>query len=213
MPKKKTFLYIDGTNLLAGLIDMFGFGKVPTFSSILKNIRKYYNYDEIFFYASYTSPKGIKKLTLSKQEEIKKQIGLEIEFYKEARETKNLLFYQGYRSPASKKEKGVDVHLAIDFVKDAFLKKYNNSIIFTGDADLIYAVQVTKTLGFEVSSVFVASRFSRGIMFESQSSLILDFNSTFPIIKFKNLSNKLKIVSIRMKSQSAQKNPRSKRAR
>ena len=207
MSKSKTFLYIDGTNLLAGLVEMFGVDKVPSFSIILKKIKNVYKFSQIFFYASYTSPKGIKKLNSAKQDEIKRQIGLEIEFFKEVQATKNLTFYQGYRSPASKKEKGVDVHLAVDFVKGAFLNEYSTAIILTGDADLIYPVQIAKTLGFNISSVFVASRFSRGIMFESEFSLILDNKSSFSIKKIERTTNKFKVVEI------IKKIPRSKRAR
>lgn len=204
---KKTFLYIDGTNLLAGLIDIFGFSRVPSFASILKLIKKYNKYDQVFFYASYTSPKGIAKLPIKKQKKVKKQIGLEIKYFKKVRDTKNLVFYQGYRSPASKKEKGVDMHLAVDFVKGAFLNEYSTAIILTGDADLIYPVQIAKTLGFNISSVFVASRFSRGIMFESEFSLILDNKSSFSIKKIERTTNKFKVVEI------IKKIPRSKRAR
>lgn len=213
MPKGKKFLYIDGTNLLAGLVDMFGVDKVPLFSVILKKIKTIYKFDQIFFYASYTSSKGINKLNIEKQNKIKNQVGLEIEFFKEVQSVKNLVFYQGYRSPASKKEKGVDVHLAADFVKGAFLNEYDTVIILTGDADLIYPVQIAKGLGFEVSSVFVATRFSRGIMFESQSSLILDYKNIFPINKMRATSNKFNVIKLSKRRILAQKNPRSKRAR
>lgn len=199
----KTFLYVDGTNLLAGLVDMFGYSKVPPFSSILKIINKYYKINQIYFYASYTPSKNVRK------EKIKKQIGLEIEFYKEVRETKNLTFYQGYRSPASKKEKGVDVHLALDFVKDGFYKKYKKAIMLSGDADLIYPVQLAKNLGFSVFSIFVSSRFSRGIMFESESTLILDYKNKFKLKKVKGIKSKFEVAQIKL----AQKNPRSRRAR
>ena len=50
----KTFLYIDGTNLLAGLVEIFGFKKVPSFNSIIKDFKKIYAFDRIYLYASYT---------------------------------------------------------------------------------------------------------------------------------------------------------------
>ena len=117
---KKTFLYIDGTNLLAGLIDIFGFDKVPSFKSIVSDFRELYKFDKIYFYASYT-PSTAKNLKVLK---IKRQIKEELVFFNDVLKTPNLVFYKGYRSPTSGKEKGVDVHLAVDLTKDAFQKKF-----------------------------------------------------------------------------------------
>ncbi|MDP3917955.1 MAG: NYN domain-containing protein [Candidatus Woesebacteria bacterium] len=202
--KNKIYLYIDGTNLLAGLVEMFGFGKVPSFASILKIIKKYYKYNQIYFYASYTSLKGITKLPKEKQEKVKKQIGLEIKYFKKVRNIKNLVFYQGYRSPTSKKEKGVDVHLAVDMVKDAFLKNCNQAIIFSGDADFEYPVEILKELSIPVYAIFIPNRFSLAIAYKCIIPTVLNYNNLF-INKRK--INKLRIIKI------AQKRPRSKRAR
>lgn len=204
MTNNKTFLYIDGTNLLAGLIDIFGFSKVPSFASILKVIKKYYKYDQIFFYASYTSSKGIAKLPVEKQKRVKKQIGLEIKYFKKVRDTKNLVFYQGYRSPTSKKEKGVDVHLAVDMVKDAFLNNCGKAIIFSGDADFEYSVEILKELKIPIYAVFIPNRFSLAIAYKCKSPIVLNYNNFFVN---KRKINKLRIIKI------AQKRPRSKRAR
>ncbi|MBI5358855.1 hypothetical protein HZB69_04490 [Candidatus Amesbacteria bacterium] len=56
----KTNLYIDGTNLFVGLVDLFGLKNLPKFSSILKEINKIIKVDQIFFYASYTPPSNKK---------------------------------------------------------------------------------------------------------------------------------------------------------
>lgn len=204
MSNNKTYLYIDGTNLLAGLIDIFGFGKVPSFASILKIVKKYYKYNQIFFYASYTSPKGITKLSIEKQKKVKKQIGLEIKYFKKVRNTKKLTFYQGYRSPTSKKEKGVDVHLAVDMVKDAFLNNCSQAIIISGDADFEYPVEILKELKIPVYAVFIPNRFSLAIAYKCIIPTVLNYKSSF-ITKRK--INKLRVIKI------AQKRPRSKRAR
>lgn len=200
MTKAETNLYVDGTNLLAGLVEIFGYKKVPSFSSIVKEINKYHKVNRIYFYASYTPAKNIRST------KIKNQIGLEIKFFKEARGLKNLTFYQGYRSPTSKKEKGVDVHLAVDMVKDAFLEKYQQAIIFSGDADLTYPIEVVINLGLPVSAFFLPNRFSLGIAYKALSPRVLDFKGLFrkywPTKKIK----KLIVVKIR------QKRPRIKNA-
>lgn len=204
MSSNKTYLYIDGTNLLAGLVDLFGFEKVPTFSSILKIINKYYKYNQIFFYASYTSSKGMTKLPIEKQKKVRKQIGLEIKYFKKVRNTKNLVFYQGYRSPTSKKEKGVDVHLAVDMVKNAFLKNCSRAIIFSGDADFEYSVEILRELNIPVYAIFIPNRFSLAIAYKCMTPIVLNYNNLFVS---KRKINKLRIIKI------AQKRPRSKRAR
>jgi len=192
--KKRAFInmYVDGTNLLAGLVEIFGYKQVPSFSSILKEINNYFKIDRIYFYASYTPAKNIKS------QKIRKQIGLEINFFKEVRQLKNLIFYQGYRSPTSKKEKGVDVHLAVDMVKDAFLNTYSKAIIFTGDADLIYPIEAVRSiLKKQVFSVFVPTRFSLEISYRTNGSLMLNYKQAFDKNKYRKLPARINFISIK----------------
>ncbi|OGD56765.1 hypothetical protein A3I57_01290 [Candidatus Beckwithbacteria bacterium RIFCSPLOWO2_02_FULL_47_23] len=88
--KKTTNLYIDGTNLFAGQNDLFG----P---------RQYL--DRVFFYASFMNAKQRGNRAVA-----------EALFYRQVKETDNLFFYKGHRSPASGKEKGVDVHFSPEMV-------------------------------------------------------------------------------------------------
>lgn len=185
-------LYVDGTNLLTGLVEIFGYEKIPTFSSIVKEINRYFKTDRIYFYASYTPVKSVSS------KNIKKQIGLEIKFFKEARQLKSLVFYQGYRSPTSKKEKGVDVHLAVDMVKDAYLGTYSKAIIFTGDADLIYPIEVIRgILKKQVFSVFIPTRFSLEISYRTNRSLVLNYKQAFNKTKYRKLPTRINFVSIK----------------
>jgi len=206
-PKGKTFLYIDGTNLLAGLVDIFGYKNIPSFDSTLKEINKFYKVDWTYFYASYTPSENIRS------EKIKKQIGLEIEFFKEVRLQKNLTFYQGYRSPTSKKEKGVDVHLAVDIVKDAFLKKFKRAIIFSGDADFEYSVEIARNLGLPVYAFFLPNRFSLAIAYKAVAPKVLDYNQNFKRVELRKGIKKLEVVKIGKFEVLAKKRPRSRRAR
>lgn len=185
----RTFLYIDGTNLLAGLVDIFGYKNLPSFGSILKEIYKYHRVDRIFFYASYTPSKNVRNI------KVKKQIGLEIEFFRDVRKQENLTFYKGYRSPSSKKEKGVDVHLATDMVKDAFLKKYSKAVILSGDADFEYCVEIVRNLGLPVYAFFLPNRFSLAIAYKTLNPKILNYKQSFKNILRKRIK-KLDIVKI-----------------
>lgn len=169
--RKRISLYIDGTNLFAGQYDLFGPKKVLSFRALLKDIKKYYRVSNIYFYASYTPRKPKRRpdaFFIS-----------EAIFYREVRETPHLTFYKGDRSPASGKEKGVDVHLALDMVKDAFLKKYDESVIMTGDADLVYAVEIVRKLGLPVYAVFFPNRFSLGLSYATVSSTVLNYMNRF----------------------------------
>lgn len=195
LPKKsrsgKTFLYTDGTNLLAGLAEIFGIKKVPKFQDILKEIYKLYKIDQIYFYASYTSSKYIKS------KKIREYIKLERDFFNQVKNTNNLTFYKGYRSPSSKKEKGVDVHLAVDIVKDAFLKRFSQAVIFSGDADLAYSVEIVRNLGMRIYALFLPNRFSLAVAYQAISPAILDYKKVFKTYKLKKRIRKLKIVEIK----------------
>lgn len=185
--RKRISLYIDGTNLFAGQYDLFGPKKVLSFQALLADIRKYYSVSKIYFYASYTPQKRSRRpQSFFTGEAI---------FYREARATPSLTFYKGHRSPASGKEKGVDVHLALDMVKDAFIKKYDEAIIMTGDADLIYAVEIVRSLGFAAHSVFLANRFSLELAYKTMSGIVLDYTGRFTFNR--RLPSQLKLVTIK----------------
>lgn len=49
---KKTFLYIDGTNLFAGQNELFGPKKYLSFQFLIKEINKLIKIEHIYFYAS-----------------------------------------------------------------------------------------------------------------------------------------------------------------
>ncbi len=187
----KTYVYIDGTNLLAGLAKLFGVNKIPKFKSVVKELNKLFEIYQIYFYASYTSQKRVK------DPKILKYIKLEKDFFNQVKNTKNLYFYKGYRSLSSKKEKGVDVHLAVDIVQDAIFKKYNKAVIFSGDADFAYALEVVKKLNYSVYSVFLPNRFSLAIAFQSLKPTILNYKNTFNINNTKKGLAKLRIIKMK----------------
>jgi len=68
---------------------------------------------------------GVKNIPKFKEKEL---LSAEADFYRQVKEKRGVYFYKGHRSPTSKKEKGVDVHLAVDIVKNAFLKKCQLSL-------------------------------------------------------------------------------------
>lgn len=185
-----TNLYIDGTNLFAGQVDIFGINKYLDFAKFIDQISKYHKIDKIYFYASYLA--GQNKLNSG----LKKLLGVEAKFYQNVKVCPRLEFYKGHRSPTSGKEKGVDVHLASDIVKGALLDEYQKLIIITGDADLIYPLEIAKRFGKNIHAVFLPNRFSLEIAFRVDSSVVFNYQGRFKIRAGK-LPKTLKIVKIK----------------
>jgi len=171
--KEKTFLYIDGTNLFAGQNELFGPKKYLSFKFLVKEIGKFVKIDQIYFYASYMNKS--KHLTAR----LKYLIVAEAFFYREVKHTKNVVFYKGHRSPTSGKEKGIDVHLSVDIVKDIFLKRCNQIVIMTGDADLIYPIETAKVLKIPTYAVFLPNRFSLEMAYKVNNAFVLNFLNSF----------------------------------
>lgn len=188
---EKTYLYIDGTNLFAGQYDLFGPRETLDFLSLIKEIKKLFPIKKIYFYASY-----IGKVNL-KDKKLRDLVEAESRFFNQVKEIKGLYFYKGHRSPTSGKEKGVDVHLAVDIVKHAFRKEYKHMVIMTGDADLVYPLEVAKELGCSIHAVFLPNRFSLGIAFMVDTATVLNYFSRFVYKSNEKKLRKLKIVDIK----------------
>jgi uncharacterized LabA/DUF88 family protein len=142
----KRYLFVDGTNLYAGQYALFGPKRYLDFSEFIKQLEEEINkkFDKIYFYASY-SPRGRR---LTKKE--KEYLTNEYFFYKSVKKTQKVVFFQGYRSKASGKEKVVDVKLASDLVSFSIVKKYQDGYLLTGDADFLEAL-------------FSSEKFSKGV--------------------------------------------------
>jgi uncharacterized LabA/DUF88 family protein len=82
----------------------------------------------------------------------------------------------------NQKEKGIDVWIAIDMVKEALQNNLDYCILISGDADFVPALELIKNLKKEVLSVFVPSGYSN------------ELRQKFPyyILKRELLSNCLK---------------------
>lgn len=187
---KETHLYIDGTNLFIGQKELFGPKKFLSFEYLVAQINKLIKIQDIHFYASYMTPANYKR------PDLKALISAEAQFYRQVRSTPNLTFFKGHRSPASGKEKGVDVHLAVDIVKDVFQGICNQVVIMTGDADLIYPLQIVRLLGIPVHAVFLPNRFSLEISYRANSATVLNFNHGFDR-RSKRLPKNLKVINIK----------------
>lgn len=150
----KTHLFIDGSNLYGAQFELFGPRSFLDFSKFIKEVEKglKINFDKIYFYASYSPhPKHPTK----KENAYLKNENL---FYKSVHKTKSIVFFKGYRSPTSGKEKEVDVKLAVDIVDFAHLNKFNSLYLLSGDADFMHALLVAERLNKKVKIISLENR-------------------------------------------------------
>lgn len=133
---QRAYLFVDGSNLYAGQYALFGPDDYLDFKLLIKVLEKKLDitFDKIYFYASY-SPLP-QKPTQREKEYLKN----EAFFYKSVKETRNVEFFKGYRSPTSGKEKEVDVKLTADLISYTFLDRFNVAYLLTGDADFLQAL-------------------------------------------------------------------------
>lgn len=185
----KTNLYIDGTNLFAGQNELFGSKRHLSFQFLVKEIRKFVAIKKIYFYASYMNKTGKSGITY------KQLNAAEALFYRDVKQTPDVVFYKGHRSVTSGKEKGVDVHLAVDIVRDVFLGNCDSVAIMTGDADLIYPIEIVKALNATTYAIFLPNRFSLEMAYKTRQAFVLNFFNKFHINR--RLPKQFNIISIK----------------
>lgn len=134
----RNFLFVDGSNLYNAQYELFGPDQYIDFALLIKVLEKFLhlNFDRVYFYASY-SPRPNQPTTFEK-----KYLKNEALFYQSVKRTSKTIFFKGYRSKTSRKEKEVDVKLSVDIVDFAHRRKYSQLFLFSGDAahkkDLAY---------------------------------------------------------------------------
>lgn len=149
---KKTFLFVDGSNLYGTQYKLFGPDSFLDFPSFINELENIINdkFTEIYVYASY-SPKP--ENATKKQLKYLTNEGL---FYKYVKSEENTTFFKGYRSKTSGKEKEVDVKLAVDIVDFAHRNKYKRAYLLSGDADFLHALFAAQKLKKEIRLICVS---------------------------------------------------------
>lgn len=150
---KNSYLFIDGSNLYASQYEYFGPKKYLDFPGFIKTLESCLDlkFSKIYFYASY-SPHPAKPT--KKQKEYLSNEGL---FYRSVRSEKSTIFFKGYRSKTSGKEKEVDVKIAVDIVDMAWKNKYQHAFLLTGDADFLHALFAAQKLKKKISLICMAN--------------------------------------------------------
>jgi len=190
--KKVNNLYVDGSNVYGAQWELFGPSKYLDFSSLINIIEKIYKLKIIYFYASYSPvpKKYLKKKPPS-------YILNERLFYRSAMKHPKVIFYRGHRSKTSGKEKGVDMHMGCDIVKDVLSNVVDRVILMTGDADFAYPVQITKDYKKKYSLFTLSNRISFDMMYIVKDYFVLKLNKGFKLPKLsKKFISRLKVCDI-----------------
>lgn len=72
-------------------------------------------------------------------------------FYKSVKIANHAIFFKGYRSPTSGKEKEVDVKLTADLIHLAHKDSYDEAYLISGDADFLQALFIVSSIGKKVN--------------------------------------------------------------
>ncbi len=199
---KKTYLFVDGTNLYAGQYSAFGPQKYLDFQQFVTEIESNFKikFDKIYVYASY-SPKPQK--TTKKEQSYLTNEAL---FFRSVRKHKKVIFFKGYRS-LDGKEKLVDVQLAVDIVDKAHLREYSDLYLCSGDADYTHALEIAKRLRRKINVLSLSTRIPNRLSYLYPTTIFSINNKLSKIHKHQ----KITIVSLNQKKVSIEiKTPESK---
>lgn len=106
-------------------------------------------------------------------------------------------FYKGYFSGTSGKEKGIDVKLAVDLLKDAYEGSYKCGVIMTGDDDFLYSIECVRKINVPVHLAAFGSRFPFGIAHNTNHRIVYDLNDFFKNSVFPALTRPPKNIQVR----------------
>lgn len=169
----KRILFIDGSNLYGGMSELLKPGEYLNFAELLKIMKKDFDYTNVNFYGTYM------RINPDQPARLQRRAKAQVEFFNEVKKCPKVSFVEGHFSPSSGKEKGVDVKLASDMVLGAAINTYREAMIMTGDADLLYAVQLVRKLGAKVSMGAFASRFPYQMVYHVDGRFVYDFGRYF----------------------------------
>ena len=189
--KLQRTLYVDGSNLYPGMTDLVSAGEYIPFSEILTCIDHELAITKVKFYGAYM------RVDVTRPISAQLVAKAQIEFFNEAKTIANLQFHKGHYNSYSK-EKGVDVKIAVDLVRDGYENDYDEAVIMSGDDDFLYAVDVAKLLKPMHMAAF-ASRYGYNMAHKTWERLVFDYQGYFktkvqPTLR--KLPDRLKVIDL-----------------
>lgn len=165
-------IYVDLSNLYGGIAELFSAGIYIDFSTLMPILDEIF--DGIDQYKVYGAYMGYdENMPIYKKEFIKAQN----EFFNSAK-LANVHFGQG-RISKFNQEKGVDMQLGVDMVNDAHNSSYTDYILFSGDADFDYPIEIIKSLGKNFHYCGFANRFAKSFSYKAWKKAVIDYNGYF----------------------------------
>lgn len=182
--EKRRYLFVDGSNLYAGQYELFGPDGYLLFNRFIQNIetKLTLKFIKIFFYTSY-SPKPAKPTVKQKN-----YLRNEALFYRCVKNTNHVLFFTGYRSKTSGKEKEVDVKLAVDIVDLSHRDRMDEVYLMSGDADFMHALFAANNTGKKVKLLCINNKILyKGAFYFPLTILSLDGKFDQPRLRTKKI--------------------------
>lgn len=188
---KVTWLYVDASNLFGALSDLLPNGSYIDFKDILKCIEEDFHVHKVKAYGAYLPDEPAAPPSR------KRFIGAHNKFFKSMAAIPKVEFYKGYFSGTSGKEKGIDVKLAVDLLKDAYEGSYKCGVIMTGDDDFLYSIECVRKINVPVHLAAFGSRFPFGIAHNTNHRIVYDLNDFFKNSVFPALTRPPKNIQVR----------------
>jgi len=133
----------------------------------------------------------------------KRFIGAHNKFFQSIVAIKKVEFFKGYFSISSGKEKGIDVKLAVDMLKDAYEGAYKCGLIMTGDDDFMYSIKCVRKINLPIHLTAFGSRFPYGIAHNVNLRFVYDLNNYFRDNVLPNLNKPPKNIQVKDISDKA----------
>jgi len=186
-----TYLYIDASNLYGAISELLPTGNYVDFKEILACMEEDFFVTKIRAYGAYLSDEPSSTPTR------RRFIGAQNKFFQTISRIPKATFYKGYFSPTSNKEKGIDVKLAVDMLKDAYEGSCKCILIMSGDDDFLYSIKCVRGLKIPVHLTAFATRFPYGIAHNINYRFVYDLNDYFKNKVLPNLKNPPKNIQIK----------------
>jgi uncharacterized LabA/DUF88 family protein len=165
-------IYIDMSNLYGGMSELFSPGVYLDFSTLMSILDEVFDgIDSYKIYGAYMGSDD--SMPLYKRDFIRAQN----EFLNSAR--KNGVYFGQGKISNHGQEKGVDMMLGVDMVNDAHLGLYTDYILFSGDADFTYPIDMIKGLGKNFHYCSFANRFALSFAYKAWRKVVIDFDGHF----------------------------------
>ena len=168
-----TYLYVDASNLYGAVTDILSSGEYIDFSDILTCLEEDFYIHKVKAYGTFLADEPSSSLRR------RKFIRAQNMFFRTMINNPKVEFQKGYFSRTSKKEKGIDVRLAVDMLKDAYEGDCKCEVIMTGDDDFIYSIKCVRGIKVPVHMAAFGSRFPFGVAHNVNIRKVYDLNNYF----------------------------------